>query len=183
MRSEVTGGATDLMDRCGDHDVPYAARATSQGGKPVSGGLERVADVPIYFADALVRRSPPLQATHDAAPPTARLNGRAMAAAGLASGDRVRVAMEGGDCVLACLQDETVADGCIRVATAHPSTASLPAPFGTVTIEKVRRARPRTPPRRCAHDRLDHHRTARPRSASCGRSSTTSSRSSAWSVR
>ena len=137
IRAEVTGGATDLMARCGDHDVPFVGRATSHGTKPVSGGLERIADVPIYFADTLVRRSPPLQATHDAEPPKARLNGRAMVAAGLASGDMVRVSMDGGTCTLACEQDETVADGCIRIATAHPSTARLPATFGVVTIEKI----------------------------------------------
>ena len=37
-------------------------------------GLERVADVPIHFADPLVRRAPSLQQTADSRPPRARMN-------------------------------------------------------------------------------------------------------------
>ena len=146
VRTEVTGGATDLMSHCGVHDAAAAGRPTSSAFAPVAGGLERIADVPIYFADALVRRSPPLQATHDGAPPKARMNGRALAAAGLSSGDAVRVTMGDGDgahdCVLDCLQDETVADGCVRIAAAHASTAGLPSLFGTLTLAQVARLTP-----------------------------------------
>ena len=38
-------------------------------------GLQRVADVPIYFTDSLVRRSEPLQEAADSKPPRARMNG------------------------------------------------------------------------------------------------------------
>src|SRR5689334_10786932 len=41
------------------------------GEKSSSSGIQRVADVPIYFADPLVRRSPPLQKTRDARAPRA----------------------------------------------------------------------------------------------------------------
>ena len=34
-------------------------------------GIQRIADVPMYFADPLVRRSPPLQKTQEARPPRA----------------------------------------------------------------------------------------------------------------
>ncbi|HVJ24784.1 MAG TPA: molybdopterin-dependent oxidoreductase, partial [Burkholderiales bacterium] len=44
----------------------------NQGDKPQ--GIQRIADVPIYFADPLVRRSPPLQKTRDARPPRALMN-------------------------------------------------------------------------------------------------------------
>jgi len=137
VRSEVTGGATDLMAHCGSHDASVTGRATSTAYKPVAGGLERIADVPIYFADALVRRSPPLQATHDGAPPKARMNGKALVAAGLASGDAVRATMDSGEALLTCLQDETVADGCVRIAAAHASTAGLPSLFGAIALAKV----------------------------------------------
>ena len=144
VRTEITGGATDLMAHCGVHDAPAAGRPTSSAYAPFAGGLERIADVPIYFADALVRRSPPLQATHDGAPPKARMNGKALAAAGLSSGDAVRVTMADGDALLDCLQDETVADGCVRIAAAHASTAGLPAMFGAITLAKVARLSPAT---------------------------------------
>src|SRR5262245_23883013 len=47
------------------------------GEKPQ--GVQRIADVPIYFADPLVRRSPPLQKTRDAKPPRAWMNSKLMA--------------------------------------------------------------------------------------------------------
>jgi NADH-quinone oxidoreductase subunit G len=43
------------------------------------GGIERVADVPIHFADPLVRRSPALQQAADSAAPTARMNAAMLA--------------------------------------------------------------------------------------------------------
>ena len=137
VRTEITGGETDLSARC------TTTGAGSYGGaerdSSVGSGLERIADVPIYFADVLARRSPPLQATRDAAAPTARMNGRALASAGLSPGDRVRASMAGGSAVLDVEIDETVADGCVRIAAAHPSTAGLPSTSGRVTFEKVDR--------------------------------------------
>ncbi len=98
-----------------------------------STGLERIADVPAYFADALVRRSPPLQKTRQARAPTARMNGRTMQALGvaagqplLANGARLDVSLDAG-----------VPDGCVRIAAAHPSTAGVGPMFGTVKLEKV----------------------------------------------
>jgi NADH-quinone oxidoreductase subunit G len=110
-----------------------------------SGAFERIADVPIYFADPLVRRSPALQKTRDAATPYARLNGRALAAAGLVDGDRVRVSAGGAGNALYCRRDDTVADGCIRLATAHAVSAGLPSLFGALTIEKIEDVIPATP--------------------------------------
>ena len=142
VRTEITGGATDLASRCAARGASGTGRAAPIAAA-VDGAFERIADVPIYFADTLVRRSPPLQATHDGAPPKARLNGRALASAGLVSGDRVRVSMndrngDGDGCELACQLDETVADGCVRIAAAHPSTAGLSSAFGNVALTKVR---------------------------------------------
>ena len=137
VRTEITGGETDLSARLAPFERGGPARPRTTAPLAAAGAFERIADVPIYFADALVRRAPPLQSTRDAAAPKARLNGRALASAGIASGDTVRVSMAGGDALVECLVDETVADGCIRLATAHPSTAGLPALFGAITIERV----------------------------------------------
>ncbi len=74
------------------------SRAAARTLPPVDGALERIADVPIYFTDPLVRRSAPLQETRDArAAARARSNGRTLAALGLASGDTARIAMGDGD--------------------------------------------------------------------------------------
>ena len=143
VRTEITGGETDLAARCGpDQSVAASRAAVLREPTPAAapGSFERVADVPIYFADPLVRRSPPLQATRDAAPPRARLNGRSLASLGLVTGEMVQVSMgtmSDDACRLIAQLDERVADGCVAIATAHPSTACLPALFGGVRIVKA----------------------------------------------
>ncbi|MEO8739379.1 MAG: NADH-quinone oxidoreductase subunit NuoG [Casimicrobiaceae bacterium] len=106
---------------------------------PVStaGGLERVADVPIYAADPLVRRAPSLQKTADARPPTARVNPATLAEMRCAAGDAVRVRQGTGEALLKLQSDASVPDGCVRIAAAHPSTSMLGPMFGSVSVEAV----------------------------------------------
>lgn len=99
--------------------------------------LERVADVPIYFADALVRRAPSLQKTRDAAAPVARIAPATLAALGLAAGQKIRVVQGGGRAELTVQADAGLAAGCVRVAAAHPSTAALGAMSGELSVERV----------------------------------------------
>ena len=96
--------------------------------------IERVADVPMYFADPLVRRSPPLQKTREARAPKARMNARTLEKLGLASGHPVMVQ---GNARLEAELDSTVADDCVRIAAAHPSTAGAGPMFGTLKLEKI----------------------------------------------
>jgi NADH-quinone oxidoreductase subunit G len=100
-------------------------------------GLQRVADVPIYFADPLARRSPALQQTADAVAPTARMNAATLVQAGVADGSQVRIKQGQGEAVLAAKADETVPNGCVRVAAAHASTAALGDMFGSITVERA----------------------------------------------
>ena len=104
-------------------------------------GVERLADVPIYFADPLVRRARSLQKTRDARAPVAAMNAQTAAALGLQAGDKVRVAQkwaEGeGEATLDVVLDGGVADAVVRVAAAHPSTAGLAGMFGPVTVRKA----------------------------------------------
>jgi NADH-quinone oxidoreductase subunit G len=101
-----------------------------------SSSIQRIADVPIYFADSLVRRSPPLQKTRDAQPPKAWMNGRLMSRLGVGKGDLVLVSQQGGQARLKAGLDERVPDDCVRIAAAHPSTAGLGPMFGAVLVEK-----------------------------------------------
>ncbi len=110
-----------------------AAGASAAASKAV----QRVADVPAYFADGIVRRAESLQKTADAKPPRARMGAKLMAELGLASGDRVLVRMGAGEAQLQVAADERVADACVRIAAAHPSTAALGPMFGAVSIEKI----------------------------------------------
>ncbi len=85
VRDEVLGGRLEFVGGL-DNTVAGVTPDLSAGS-----GLERVADVPIYFADPLVRRAASLQQTRDAEAPTARMNAATLAKLGLAAGDEVRV--------------------------------------------------------------------------------------------
>ena len=99
--------------------------------------LQRVADVPIYFADPLVRRSPPLQKAADAVAPAARMNAATLAKQGFSVGDKLRVRLGEGEALLIAHLDAGLADGCVRIAAAHQTTADLGALFGQLTVERA----------------------------------------------
>ena len=100
-------------------------------------GLIRIADVPIYAADPLVRRGTALQQTQDARAPTARMNASTMAQANLDNGFSVRVSQGQGETVLNARLDEAVPDGCVRVSAAHATTAALGDMFGVIKVERA----------------------------------------------
>jgi NADH-quinone oxidoreductase subunit G len=100
----------------------------------VAPGIQRIADVPAYFADPLARRSPPLQKTPEARPPRAWMNSRLLQKLGVAAGAEVLV---NGSSKLVCALDDKLPDDCVRISAAHPSTANIGAMFGAVTLEKV----------------------------------------------
>ncbi len=101
------------------------------------GEVERLADVPIHFADPLVRRAASLQETRDAQAPRARMNAATLASIGVSAGEKVCVSQGGGQAIVDSELDATVADGVIRLATAHPSTAGLASMFGAVKVGRA----------------------------------------------
>jgi len=102
-----------------------------------TGGLERLADLPIYSADALVRRSPALQATADAKAPVASLPQALWAELGLAEGAQVKVSQDGGAAVLPAVLDASLPANVVRVPAGTPATATLGASFGAIRVEKA----------------------------------------------
>jgi NADH-quinone oxidoreductase subunit G len=100
-------------------------------------GIARIAEVPIYAADALVRRAPSLQQTRDAQPPLATLNRALADRLGLREGDRLRVVQDGGEAVVDYALDERLPADCLRLAAARPETAGLGAADAPVTLERV----------------------------------------------
>jgi NADH-quinone oxidoreductase subunit G len=100
-------------------------------------GVERVTDVPVYFADPLVRRARSLQQTKDAKSPVARANAATLSRLGLADGAAARVRQGTGEAMLKVSLDNGVPDGCVRIAAAHSSTRTLGPMFGPVTVEPV----------------------------------------------
>jgi NADH-quinone oxidoreductase subunit G len=97
-------------------------------------GIQRIADVPIYFADSLVRRSPPLQKTRDARPPRAWMNSRLLAKLGVSAGQPVLV---NGAVKLMADLDDRLPDDCARIAAGHPTTAGVGPMFGAVELARA----------------------------------------------
>jgi len=100
-------------------------------------GIQRIADVPIHFADPLARRSLPLQRTRDARAPKAWMNEELLNALGLSPGNLVLVKQGKGEARLVVGLDDKLPDRCVRIPAGHASTAALGPMFGTVTLEKI----------------------------------------------
>jgi len=113
---------------------------SAAGVQPLSvvpAGLERVADVPIYSADPLVRRATSLQLTTDARPPVASLSQALWTRLGLSDGAAVRVSQGEAVAVLPARLDPTLAEHAVRVPAGHSATAGLGAMFGPIAVEKA----------------------------------------------
>ena len=134
IRDELFGkGVTDLSAKL-DNSGKAALAAGSYGS---SGALERVTDVPIYFADAIARRSEPLLRTADANAPLVQLPMALAEKLGVKAGDTVKVSQGTGSAVLVAGIDARLPANAVRVATAHHATASLGALFGAIQVEKA----------------------------------------------
>jgi NADH-quinone oxidoreductase subunit G len=102
-----------------------------------AGTLERIADVPIYAVDPIVRRAPALQRTADARSPAVGIPSELAAERGIVDGTPVRVSQGGARVVLPARVDASLAANVIRVAAGHSLTAALGPMFGTLTIDVV----------------------------------------------
>ncbi len=136
VRADVLGDGSGVAANLGNRLQPVAADAIAPAR---SEGVQRIAEVPIYSADAIVRRAPSLQKTRDAAPPVARLNRALADRLGLQEGDQVRIVQGSGEVIVPAMVDDRLPADCIRLAAALPETAELGAMFGTVSVERVAR--------------------------------------------
>jgi NADH-quinone oxidoreductase subunit G len=123
---------TDVQGRLG------GTIAVAPSAPQVDAGMtQRVADVPVYFSDAMVRRSAPLQQTADARPPVASANARTLAQFRLNAGDKARAVQDGGSALVEVALDERLPDGVVRVPAGHAATSTLGAMFGAITLERA----------------------------------------------
>jgi NADH-quinone oxidoreductase subunit G len=100
-------------------------------------GLQRVSDVPIYSADALVRRASALQQTEDARTPVVQMHASELNRLGVNSGDTVRVSQGRASVQLIVQAASTLPPGAVRVSAGHSATAALGPMFGTITVERA----------------------------------------------
>ncbi|GAB7542145.1 NADH-quinone oxidoreductase subunit NuoG [Cupriavidus sp. 8B] len=103
-----------------------------------AGGIERIADVPIYHADPIVRRADSLQLSAAARRAMqAGLSADLFASLGVQAGDPVRVTQGQGSVVLPAALEAALPAGTVRVSAGTVAATTLGAPFGTVTVEKA----------------------------------------------
>jgi NADH-quinone oxidoreductase subunit G len=135
VRTDALGGSPEFVGGL-DNGLDNGSNATISLSASV-GGVERVADVPIYFADSLVRRAPSLQRARDAAAPAARISAATAAQLGVEGATEVMVKQGAAAVKLPLMIDAAVPAGAVRVAAAHASTAALGAMFGQLSVERA----------------------------------------------
>lgn len=133
VRAKVLGADGVVPSSRLDNRVEIDSVSLSRGAQ----GLQRVADIPIHFADPLVRRSVPLQATKDSEAPVARMNSSTLKAVGLDGVEQVVVRSAHGQATVGVMVDDGVATGCVRLAGAHSSTWGLGSLGGEVSVERI----------------------------------------------
>jgi len=132
VRDEALAGV-DVASKLNNNLQGVEVQIASVG----NGGLQRVADVPIYATDAVVRRASALQKTRDAATPCVQMNSAELQKIGAQSGDKVKVSQGQGSAILLAAADDKLPAGVARVAAGHAATAALGAMFGTMTVERA----------------------------------------------
>lgn len=100
-------------------------------------GLFRIADVPLYFADSLVRHAPSLQQTKAAAEPAVHLPKALFDKLKLVDGEKVCVWQEMGEAIFSAKKDESLPDNVVRLATGHPSTTMLGPINGWIGVARL----------------------------------------------
>jgi NADH-quinone oxidoreductase subunit G len=131
VKAQALGDLAALASRLGNASRANVVIATDHPA------LERVADVPIYAADAIVRRAPSLQATTDARAPRAGLPTALWQRLGLIAGGQVHVQQGSASLRLAAYHDATLAPTVVRLPAGHAATAALGAMFGEIAVEKA----------------------------------------------
>jgi NADH-quinone oxidoreductase subunit G len=134
IRDEALGkGVTDHSAKL--NNVAQASLQAAAFGNGAQ--LERLADVPIYFADAIARRSEPLLRTADGQAPLATLPAALAEQLGVKAGDVVTVSQGQGAVNLVASIDARLPANVVRVAAAHELTSVLGDMFGPINVTKA----------------------------------------------
>lgn len=112
--------------------------ATPAVPKTNSSNLERLADVPIHFTDAIARRSSALRLTRDSKRALqAGLPAGLFAQLNLKEGDAVRISQDSTQVVMPATLLKGMAEGVIRLSAATEASALMGEMFGTLTVERA----------------------------------------------
>ncbi|CAG4899484.1 NADH-quinone oxidoreductase subunit NuoG [Paraburkholderia saeva] len=130
-------GDGDLSPRLSNRTQVAVARGNGTA-KAAEGRFERIADVPIYHADPLVRRAESLHLTAAArAANSAGLPASLFDKLGLKEGDAIRVRQGELSVQLPAVRDANLAETVVRVSAGTPAGAALGSLFGELVVEKA----------------------------------------------
>jgi NADH-quinone oxidoreductase subunit G len=125
--AEMEGLFSDVPMGSGDEWQPDAITTLPQG-------LLRIADVPLYAVDAMVRRAAPLQATRDADVAQIRANAATLAGAGLDGAAKAKLRQGGSEVVLPLVVDERLPDNAVFLPAGLAESAGLGGSFSAVQL-------------------------------------------------
>jgi len=125
--SEMEGLFNDVPMGSGSEWLPEGLTALPQG-------LLRIADVPIYAVDAMVRRSAPLQATKDADVAQIRANAATLAQAGLSGAGQAKLRQGEREVVLPLIEDEALPDNAVVLPAGLTESVGLAASYTPVEL-------------------------------------------------
>jgi len=129
-------GTGELSSRLSNKTTVAAKRAATS--MAANGGIERLADVPIYHADPLVRRAPSLHLTAAARDANvAGLPTTLFDKLGLKDGDAVRIRQGNLSVVMPAVRDANLAESVVRVSAATAAGAALGGLFGELVVERA----------------------------------------------
>ncbi|HHW75556.1 MAG TPA: NADH-quinone oxidoreductase subunit G [Xanthomonadaceae bacterium] len=130
---EVLAEARDACDRVTPDNTPVPG---ALGQAPFqTGGLLRVAEVPIYATDPLVRRARSLQASPLARPAEVRLHPDVARELGVSERERVQVRQNGAAVELPLVLDESVPKGCAWIPAGLDASVALGPAVGPVVVQ------------------------------------------------
>ncbi len=135
VRAEITGkGEAALQAYLNNKLKGFVAKNIEVAN---SGALQRIGEVPIYQADAIVRRADSLQRTHDANVPAVSMHSVLWQKLQIEDHGMVMLRQNDGHAVLRAVKDDSLPQDCVRVAAAHPLTAELGDMLGEIVVEKA----------------------------------------------
>ncbi len=128
----------ELKSQCSDiqlsnelsADAPMASLSSSSG-------LQRVAEIPIYATDSLVRRASSLQKTKDGDQEYLTINTALANKLGLEDGDKVKFGQDGSSEYASVRIDDTVADDCVWLPAAQTISIHMGESFAPIELEKA----------------------------------------------
>ncbi len=125
-----------LSKQVGEVELDNSTFGDASTSTPAGGGLERIATLPMYAVDNIVRRADSLQLTPDGQVALLRLDPDDAAALSLAEGDRATVSEDGNSVTLEVVVDKRVVKGAAVAPQAIEATLALGAPNGSLQVKK-----------------------------------------------